>query len=98
MDRNDRAIGGHAVVIAWIEVPGLRQEQAVVVAFADRCRDSAIVSTILSNERAGMVTGILQQRGMVVGRSSGLGTQRPLAASRQPGARFLNERVEVCFL
>lgn len=83
---------------AFMRLPQNRGKQAVVVAFVDRSADSRIVSTILSNERADMVTGILQQRGIVVGRSNGLGTQRPLASPKQPDARFLNERVEVWLL
>ncbi|MFD0737806.1 substrate-binding domain-containing protein [Lysobacter koreensis] len=85
-------------VAAYMRLPGNRGKHAVLVAFGNREAGGALVSTLISNDRADIVAGYLQERGVRVRSAHGLGTARPLAEAAQAGARFRNERVEVWVL
>ena len=85
-------------LVAFMQLPRNRGRHAVLVAFGNREAGGPLVSTLISNDRADIVAGHLQQHGVVVRSAIGLGTARPLAAAAQAGARFRNERVEVWLL
>lgn len=85
-------------VVAFMQLPQNRSRHAVVVAFGSKEAGGPMVSTLISNDRADIVAGYLQERGVVVRSANGLGTAHPLAAAAQPGARFRNDRVEVWML
>lgn len=85
-------------LVAFMQLPKNRGKRAVLVAFGNREAGGSLVSTLISNDRADIVAGYLQERGVDVRSANGLGMARPLAAASQLGARFRNERVEVWVL
>jgi len=52
----------------------------------------------MSNDRADLVAQELMSRGLKVQQARGMGTALPLTSSRNAGARYRNERVEVWLL
>ena len=95
---DSRAANDLERLVAFMRLPPNRSRHAVVVAFGNQEAGGALVSTLISNDRADIVAGYLQERGVTVRSANGLGTARVLSAPTQPGARFRNERVEVWML
>lgn len=95
---DSRAANDLERLVAFMRLPTNRSRHAVVVAFGNQEAGGALVSTLISNDRADIVAGYLQERGVTVRSANGLGTARALSAPTQPGARFRNERVEVWVL
>lgn len=82
-------------LVALMRSPRYRDRHVVVIAFGHRDGTGDLVPTMISNDRADIVTGYLQARGIRVRAAHGLGAERPLAASGHRSARFRNERVEI---
>lgn len=92
---DSRAILDLDRLVAYMHLPQNRGRQAVLVAFGNADKAGPMVATLISTDRADIIAGYLQERGVVVRSSNGLGTLRPLAAPTRADARFRNERVEV---
>lgn len=82
-------------IVAFMRLPQNAGRQAMVVAFGAKDPGGSIVSTLVTSDRANVVADYLQQRGIVVRRSVGLGAMRPLVAFANPAAAFINDRVEI---
>ncbi|MFC0679064.1 hypothetical protein ACFFGH_14570 [Lysobacter korlensis] len=75
--------------------PRYHERRVVVIAFGHRDGAGDLVPTLISNDRADVLTGYLQGRGVRVRAAHGLGAERPLAPPDRRSARFRNERVEI---
>lgn len=82
-------------IVAFMRLPGNTNRQATVLAFGAVNPAGALVSTMVSSDRANMVADYLQGQGVIVRRSVGLGALRPLVPPTHPQAAYVNERVEV---
>lgn len=95
---DSRAVRDLDRLAALMRLPRYRDRQVLVVAFGNHGSEGGLVSTMVSNDRADIVAGYLQERGIPVRRARGFGPARMLAAPTRSRARYRNERVEVWVL
>jgi len=83
---------------AFMRLPLNRGRRLLVIGFADASAGSSMAAMMMSNDRADLVAQELMSRGLKVQQARGMGTALPLTSSRNAGARYRNERVEVWLL
>ncbi|MFQ6310201.1 OmpA family protein [Lysobacter capsici] len=81
-----------------MQLPPNRGRRLLVIGFADASAGSSMAAMMMSNDRADLVAQELMSRGLKVQQARGMGTALPLTSSRNAGARYRNERVEVWLL